>query len=59
MTVRSWNTNRSDGIIAIPARTFDRELDFVVSLPSNMIFPPIVGLMPMIVRIVVLLPLPL
>ena len=26
MTVRSANTNRSDGIIAMPALTFDREL---------------------------------
>ena len=59
MTLRSANTKRSDGIIAMPALTLRRELALVTSCPSNVMLPPSGLLMPRMVRIVVLLPLPL
>ena len=59
MTDMSWNTKRSDGIIAIPALTLARDGWPVTSLPSNTTRPPNGLLMPRMVRIVVLLPLPL
>ena len=40
VTVMSWNTKRSDGIIAMPALTFWREGCPVTSLPSNVMRPP-------------------
>src|SRR5688572_11559376 len=55
----SANTKRSDGIIAIPALTFWRELCPVTSRPSNVMRPPNGLFMPSTVRIVVDLPLPL
>ena len=59
VTDMSWNTKRSDGIIAMPALTLARESWPVTSLPSNVMRPPKTWLMPRMVRIVVLLPLPL